>query len=720
MHAVGAPLDFWRTAYVAVRGRHRWVIAVTLVGAVVGAGAGVLSGQRLYMATGLVRLASTLPAVLRETDQNRPMANFDGFIQAQAQVMAGREVIDAAMKESTWQQLPGAPATTPERFVSLLKVETRPRSDFLQVKFTHPDPQVAAAGAQSVVAAYKGVFTREQERAESSRLEVLQQRRAELTKQATNLRAGIDESTHGRTLTEIDALCMETTERLRRVRGALTDIQIAIEGGPDLISKQSDAGNGIASVSQWCNARILKLECDLVDARAAGLAEAHPKIAHLLKSIDVYREELALLPAGNETTDPALATAQRRTLQEREDNLRRMVQAAQADLRQYGIEREQLQQAEGKAQALRQQLTDIEQRLDALTTESTTGGRLTIVSAGARPMTAVLDNRAKYCMAGTLLGAGIPFGALMLGTLVRRRFRTGEELAEELGDLVPFVTMVPRIYDAADSPALAARCVHAARSRLMQASVWPRVYLVASAAPGEGKSNVAMSLSVSLAAAGVRTLLIDADFTARHLTMALAASEADGFLEAALRGVQPSPLHMRAGPWVLPAGKAHARDIARLRPDSLRALFAELRQRFEVVIVDSDLVLSDATASPIAPHTDGIILTVAAGVHQKQVRQAVRSARQAGVPLAAAVFNKADMAHFPPETRQVSGADFARTVPGCVQAMGPLVGAVLQSLSLTREDDMRLAPSGLDLAPVADSETEIDGTERRQQGRTVA
>lgn len=719
-HAPDASLDFWRTAYAAIRGRQRWALGITTLGAVIGAGMGMLAGQRLYTATGLVRLASSLPPVLRETDQNRPIANFDGFIQAQAQVMSSRDVIDAAMKENAWMQLPGASAATPERFASCLKVETRPRSDFLQVRFTHPDPQVAAVGAQSVVTAYKVVFTREQERVESSRLEVLQQRRVELTAQAASLRASIEQAAHGRTLVEVDALCMETTERLRKLLGALTDIQIAIEGGPDLIPRQSDSAGSITSVAQWCNARILKLECDLMDARAAGLAEPHPKIAHLLKSLDAYRDQLAHLPPETSHSDPALAAAQRRPLQEREANLRRMVQAAEADLKQYGLEREQLKQVDEQSQALRQQLNDTEQRLDALTTESSTGGRLTIVSAGARPMTAVLDNRAKYAMAGMVLGAGFPFAGLMLGTLTRRRFRTGDELAEDLGDLVPFVTMLPRIQDTVHSPALAARCIHAARSRLIQATTWPRVYLVSSAAPGEGKSNVAMSLSLSLAAAGVKTLLVDADFTSRHLTLALAAAEAEGFLEAAVRGVPPSPQHMRAGPWILPTGRAHPRDAARLRPDSLRNLFADLRKQFDVVLIDSDSILSDATASLIAPHTDGVVLTVAAGVRQKLVRQAVRSARHAGVPLVAAVFNKADIAHFPREMRDLPGSEATRILPGCVQAMGPLVGAVVESLSLTREDDMRLAPAGLGLAPAADTERDIDARQRHQERRSVA
>jgi hypothetical protein len=70
--------------------------------------------------------------------------------------------------------------------------------------------------------------------------------------------------------------------------------------------------------------------------------------------------------------------------------------------------------------------------------------------------------------------------------------------------------------------------------------------------------------------------------------------------------------------------------------------------------------------------------------------------------------------------RDLPGSEATRILPGCVQAMGPLVGAVVESLSLTREDDMRLAPAGLGLAPAADTERDIDARQRHQERRSVA
>jgi Mrp family chromosome partitioning ATPase len=651
------------------------------------------------------------------------MAMFDGFIQAQTQVMTGREVIDAALKTDAWQKL--ATTSTAEQFASSLKVETRPRSDFLQVKYTHANPQAATIGVQSVIGGYKDVFNRDQEKSEVARMGVLQQRRTELQAQATMLQARIDGTLRGRTLAEIDPLFNETSDRLRKLRAALTDIQIAIAGGPGLSldGPVRSAASDTTSVRQWAAARIFKLECELVEARAKGAQDSHPSVIRLTTLIKAYREQVATLPAEAEEAapDPAIAAASRKPLQERETNLREMVQAAQAELNQLATERAQLKRMDTESESLRQQLADTETRLDALTTESSTGGRLAIVSGGDRPVTAVQDNRAKMGAAGALAGACTPFGVLMLATLVRRRYRTGEELAEDLIDQVPFVTVVPQIGTEAAASGLAARCIHAARSRLTQGAGASRIYMVSSAGQGDGKSCVAMSLGLSLAASGLRTLIIDADLTSRQLTQALNAKDSDGLLEALNNNAEPALNHLRAGPWVLTSGRSTSRDAGRLRPEAIRTLLTGLRSRFDVIIVDTDSLLSGVTAPVLAPHTDGIILTVAAGARQQHVHNAARQARQLGSVLAAAVFNKADLAQFPPELRADSELTQHRTLPQGAAAFGPLVGAVLESLSLTREDDLRLAPAGIDLASSnRTTDEEQNEAQRRQQDRSAA
>src|SRR4051812_2170017 len=172
--------DVWRLAHRALRGRYRLALALAAVGMVAGAQAGMRVGQRLYRATGLVRIAAVRPQVMKETDQNRAMPMFDGIIQAQQDVMSSRETVRAATRDPAWQGTVGhgGRAITEEQFAASLKVETRPRSDHLRVMYTDPDARVAAAAVRAIIGAYQRGYDAEQDRIEQQRHGELEARRA--------------------------------------------------------------------------------------------------------------------------------------------------------------------------------------------------------------------------------------------------------------------------------------------------------------------------------------------------------------------------------------------------------------------------------------------------------------------------------------------------------------------------------------------------------------
>ena len=709
--SVTSAFDFWRTAHRILRGRYRTVLAITLLGVATGAYAGFTFGKRLYSATGLVRIASALPAVLKETDQNRPMANFDGFIQAQREVMSGREVVDAAMKEDSWTKLGSRRrAVTSEQFAAGLTVQTRARSDFLQVKFTHKDPLVAAAAIQSVISAYKQVFTREQAKAEGPRMDLLQRRRAGLSADQAKLEAKINETASGRTLTVVESLCLEASERARKLRSAITDLHIAAAGGTE-IRKATDAPvqpgvDPTLDDNHWFISLETKLERELFLARGRGLRDGHPTIVRLQNSLDACRSQILALPRSPgapapSASQPALAVDPTpRLLMEREGKLRILLDSALAEMKQLSSEREKLKGLDEQAVALRQQLADTDSRLDALTTEASLGGRLMVVSGGDRPMTALLDNRIKMTAAGSVIGGAAPFGILMLSAMFRRRYRSGEEVAEDLAEHVPFVAVVPEVEGPGAMGMMAARCIHDIRARLQpHVAQEPRTYLVASVSPGDGKTALCMALGFSFAAAGVRTLVIDGDLSDRHLTKEFGANEAPGLIDA-LAGGEPFVQHIRTGPSVLAAGRSSSHDANKLVPAALRRVLASLRDKFDIILIDGDPILTGITTTVIAPQSDGVILAVGNGQRPSRVLQAVNQIHMMGTDLVAGVFNRADPSELPVDLKAREEADAVRhrTLPDKVRAFGPLIGAVLASLQHTRNEDVELRSGELDLA----------------------
>ena len=70
-----------------------------------GAVIGWYSCGPVYRSEGLVRIASALPQVLEETDQNRPMAMFDAYLQSQQMLMGSRGLHELALQDDAWVSL---------------------------------------------------------------------------------------------------------------------------------------------------------------------------------------------------------------------------------------------------------------------------------------------------------------------------------------------------------------------------------------------------------------------------------------------------------------------------------------------------------------------------------------------------------------------------------------------------------------------------------------
>lgn len=698
--------DFWRIAHRSLRGQYRFALIIAGGGAIAGAAIGTMLGQRLYSATGLVRIASVLPQVMHETDQNRPMAMFDGFIQAQRELMTSREIVDAALHEAPWQKVSKTRRVpNEERFAASLRVETRPRSDFLRVVFSSKDPVVSAAAVQSVISAYQAAFLKDQQHSEDQRLTQLQSRKATLSAELKTLEEKISQTGKGLDQADIEPLYAAAAERLKKLRGAMADVQVALAGGPDLTDRIGGPARSAAELVademlQSYAAESAKADTELAAAVARGCGPNHRTIIQLTAIAKECRERLSEYAQECEKRRASTETgASPLTLKEREQNLRKLTQGAEDEIKGLAAQRAELALLESQAATLRQNLSETDSRLDALATEATAGSRLTVVTSGDEPMTALLDNRAKVATVGMLMGFAAPTAGLIFFGALRRRYRFCDDVVSDLSGRVPFVAVLP---DLDEAPALspeAAHCVHDLRVRLQPAEPGrQRMYLIASATGGEGKTSIAMSLGLSFAAAGFRTLLIDAGLASRRVTTGFGVDDASGMLEA-VGGEQPAIRKVRSGLSILPAGRAGRDDACRLAPAATGRVLAALRERFDVVLIDSDPVHNSLAAPVIAPHVDGVLLSLSRNQDQTLVQKAVKQFESLGASLACAVFNRAPASDFQArDTDENEAAAPSRVLAPKLNRFGPLVAATLGSLSLSREDDLELSPDGMTLA----------------------
>jgi len=152
---------------------------------------------------------------------------------------------------------------------------------------------------------------------------------------------------------------------------------------------------------------------------------------------------------------------------------------------------------------------------------------------------------------------------------------------------------------------------------------------VASTAQGEGTTSVALSLALSYAAAGFRTVVVDTNLSSRRLTLEFGAGSSPGMLEA-LAGDDPSVHDVRAGMFVLAAGHGPTRVSLKLTTAEVSRVLAGLRHRFDVILLDGEPIITGVTASVLVPQVDGVLLTVARGQEQSLIESALKHTAASG------------------------------------------------------------------------------------------
>ena len=161
--------------------------------------------------------------------------------------------------------------------------------------------------------------------------------------------------------------------------------------------------------------------------------------------------------------------------------------------------------------------------------------------------------------------------------------------------------------------------IHAARSGSH------RVIMIASALSGEGKTSLASHLATSLARSGQKTLLIDADLRCPSIHRLFDLTLDPGLSEL-LRGevafedviVSTAVEELK----VLTAGKCDTRTLRILSQGGLGGLFAQLKDQYDFVIVDSSPILPVADAQIIAQQVDAVLFSILADVSRKTKIQA--------------------------------------------------------------------------------------------------
>ncbi len=156
----------------------------------------------------------------------------------------------------------------------------------------------------------------------------------------------------------------------------------------------------------------------------------------------------------------------------------------------------------------------------------------------------------------------------------------------------------------------------------------PKVILVTSALPQEGKTTTSINSAVVLAQKGARVLLVDADLRRPSIHRALGLRSRAG-LSNLLTGagvadslVVPSP--QISNLFVLPAGPPPPQPAELLGSVLMQNYLAQWRNQFDHVVVDTPPTLSVTDAVLLSVEADAVILVIRSG---QTTKEALRRAR---------------------------------------------------------------------------------------------
>jgi len=313
----------------------------------------------------------------------------------------------------------------------------------------------------------------------------------------------------------------------------------------------------------------------------------------------------------------------------------------------------------------------VERLQDVRITEESEPGYAHVLRVASVPLSPVRPDKTKYLVLGVffglLLGLGIAvvrdkldnriykpdqlrgLGYTVLGTVPNLKplikaeneggefvDREGERLATSL------VTLLNPL-----SPIVEAYRHLRTNIQFSRPDVVVQTIMVTSASVGEGKSTTATNLAVSMAEAGRRTLLIDADLRRPQVNELLGIDLGPGLVHFLLKEPDFDQQVVKSkidNLYVMPAGKIVPRSSELFATKRVRDFIDDMRSRFDVIIIDTPPVRVATDAALISTQCDATLFVVRAGQSKEgEVEMGMEALASVGTQVIGTVLNGFDV-----------------------------------------------------------------------------
>ena len=668
MEEVRDLLDYWHTV-----SKRRWVVLSCLLIVFTTVAIGTLKQKPTYGGTVLVEINNEQPNVLNFKEVLQiSSADVDSYRETQFRVLQSRTLADRVVQDLQLYRRPefyrqqrlfglferdpetipaasdtGPPDLSSEAYRSSVKhlmdvVEVAPvrRSNLVEVYFYSHDPQLAARVANQLAADYieQNLQVKWDETIKASEW---------LSNQLVGLKAKLEKSEDALQAYAQAHSILFVEDRKNLVNARLEQLQTEYtKAQADRFQKESlyslvQAGKvqdlpGVLSnnLIQELSVRLAELERDYAQ-QTAIVKPDYPKAVQLRKQIDALQASLETQKKAlvqNIVDDYRSAVAREKYLAEAVEAQKKEVNDIAEKSIQYNILKREVDTNKQLYDGLLQRLKE------AQVSAGLKASNIRIVDAAEVPRRPVRPRVVLNLAIGFILGLGLGIGLAFFQDYLDKSLKTPDEVETllrlpSLGVIPAFAAlgagkapgtglMSRRGATAQMAPAVqtSPASIEAFRSLrtsiLLSANPVPKLILITSAFPGEGKTSTTINLGATLASLGSKVVIVDCDMRRPACHRSTGVENKPGFVQCLTGHVDLAeallPVPGVENLSVIPCGPIPPNPAEILSSPMAGELFQRLRSQFEYVLVDSPPLLSVADSRILSTLTDAVVLVVRA------------------------------------------------------------------------------------------------------------
>lgn len=637
--------------------RHFWTVLLPIVLALV---AGLIYLQRAtpqYTSTSRIYVEQMGRRIL-ERDTSGIITRWDPYLFTQAELIRTAEILSTAMKAPamaglrTFAEGGGSIAALRRGLV----VEVGKRDDIINVSFTCPYPDEAATIVHTVVDTFIAWHGQRKSILSAEAVRILGDERARREKELNDKRQTLVEfeMQNPDLAFGTDRDSNATVRALERLRLVLAEAHVATLDGkafhdtckrmmsdPSKLREYAEAQRGkggyVAATGQAAGLQgeLRRLERERADCLqrlkpdALAISALNAEIKELQQQILVLDQEFA-------AAQLTVAEEQYRAAQERQKTLeghfaqeQKNAVALNGQLAQYTLLRSDYERTKNFCDIL-------DDRIRVLGVDPQVGGVVVEILEAAQPPTSPSRPRTSKTLGLMLcLGGFAGVGLALQREWKDQRLRSTQEISDLLE--LPVLGVVPSMTAPNQTPAIRGQKVRispdsreAEAFRSLRTAVFhrapkskARTILVTSAAAGEGKSMVVGNLAITMAHAGQRVVVVDANLRqpGQHVLFGIEPNgKGLSSVVAGRMSLEEALMHTKIENLsVLTSGPAVSNPAEMIDSEGFARALKKLAEEYDRVIIDSPSLLAVTDAQILATLCDATMLVVRAKASSRRI-----------------------------------------------------------------------------------------------------